>query len=56
VGAGEEGGYDDTDYDEVAADEADFVEDTASDGEEADAIDDAFTDEEEVWDDSDDEE
>ena len=50
VGAGEEGGYDDTDYDEVAADASDEQEDTEEEE------DDAFTDEEEVWDDSDDEE
>ena len=54
VGAGEEGGYDDTDYDEVAADE---TQEEADEGDvEYDDQADAYTDEEEVWDDSDDEE
>ena len=51
VGAGEEGGYDDTDYDvEAAADETD-----AQDEGETDDLDDldTYTDDEEVWDDSD---
>jgi segregation and condensation protein B len=60
VGAGEEGGYDDTDYDEVAADETqdadddvDFADDDVEQ-EEPQEEDDAYSDEEEVWDDSDD--
>lgn len=39
VGAGEEGGYDDTDYDEAAADDAEYIEE------------DTYSDDEEVWDD-----
>lgn len=55
VGAGEEGGYDDTDYDEVAADASDEQDDAEEEAQE-EPVEDAFTDEEEVWDDSDDEE